>query len=138
MKTKTKTVRRRIEHMEKGRPIRVYVDGSGVNASGEGSGFAFLIEGQNKKHVESRKGLTNNQAEYTAILQALKTVPSGREVELFSDSELAVNQLKGRYKIRNQELREYSQKIWKVIHDHKLEVKFSWIPRSQNKAGKSL
>ncbi len=124
--------------MKKGKVIRVYVDGSGQNSSGRGSASAFLIEDQRKQHVEYKDGLTNNQAEYGGILLALKAVGPKSEVEILSDSELAVNQLTGRYKIRDPELQELFQKITKAMQDRKLDVKFTWIPRSQNKAGKLL
>jgi len=124
--------------MKKGKVIRVYVDGSGQNSSGKGSASAFLIEGQKKQHVAHRDGLTNNQAEYGGILLALKAVGPKSEVEILSDSELAINQLTGRYKIRDPELQELSRKITKVIQDRRLRVQFSWIPRSRNKAGKLL
>ena len=124
--------------MSKAKVIRVYTDGSGINSSGKGSGIAFLIEGQNKKHMEKRDGLTNNQAEYLAILTALKAIPPKSEVEILSDSELAVNQIRGRYKIRDPELQRLSEEISKVINGRRLQVQFSWIPRSRNKAGKLL
>ena len=124
--------------MKKAKSIRVYVDGSGQNSSGNGSAIAFILEGEKKGHVEHKNGLTNNQAEHLAILAALKTIPPKAEVEVLSDSELAVNQLTGRYKIRNPELQELSQKIIKVMQDRKLNVKFTWIPRAKNEAGKLL
>ena len=124
--------------MKKGKLIRIYVDGSGQNSSGKGSASSFLIDGQKKQHVAHKDGLTNNQAEYGGILLALKAVGPKSEVEILSDSELAVNQLTGRYKIRDPKLQELSQKITKTMQDRKLNVKFTWIPRNQNKAGKLL
>ena len=124
--------------MKKGKVIRIYVDGSGQNSSGKGSASAFLIEGQQKQHVAHRDGLTNNQAEYGGILLALKAVGPKSEVEILSDSELAVYQLKGTYKIRDPELQRLFEEISKVINGRRLQVQFSWIPRSRNKAGKLL
>ena len=124
--------------MKKGKVIRIYVDGSGQNSSGKGSASAFVIEDQRKQHVEYKDGLTNNQAEYGAILLALKAVRPKSEVEILSDSEHAVYQLKGRYKIRDPELQTLSEEISKVIKGRRLQVQFSWIPRSRNKAGKLL
>lgn len=50
--------------------------------------------------------LTNNQAEYEALLKALEAAaPDGAtEIELFSDSELMVRQLNGQYKVRHADL----------------------------------
>ena len=124
--------------MKKTKLIRIYVDGSGVNPVGKGSAIAYLIEGQKKGYVEPQIGLTNNQAEYKAILTALKATPPNSEVEILSDSSLAVNQLTGKYKIRDPKLQDLSQKVAKVMQDHKLNVKFTWLPGSQNKADKLL
>ena len=52
--------------------------------------------------------LTNNQAEYTALVKALEralTLGRAHRVKLHSDSELMVKQMKGEYKVKNSELR---------------------------------
>ena len=46
----------------------VYVDGAG----GAKSGFGFFIKETGESFYEERNGLTNNQAEYLAIIAALK------------------------------------------------------------------
>ena len=53
---------------------------------------------------------TNNVAEYTALLNGLRrAVELGvTEVEVVSDSELMVRQMRGEYKIKNAALRELS------------------------------
>ena len=76
---------------------------------------------------------TNNQAEYRAIIAGLeKAVKLGtRQVKVFSDSELVVRQLNGRYKIKNTSLRILYEDVVKLTGS--LE-KFSihHIPRSRN------
>ena len=124
--------------MKKEKQIRIYVDGSGANGSGKGSGFAYLIEGEPSGHAEFRDGLTNNQAEYLAILTALKAVRPKSHVEILSDSELAVNQLAGKYAIRDPELCKLAAEIGRVLKQGNLAATFTWIPRRDNKADKLL
>ncbi len=76
---------------------------------------------------------TNNQAEYRAIIAALeKAINLGvRQVTLYSDSELVVKQINGRYKVKNATLRPLYQEVVKLAG--KLEsLKISNIPRTRN------
>ena len=59
---------------------------------------------------------TNNQAEYRAIIAGLeKAIKLGaRQVRVFSDSELAVKQINGRYRVKNASLRELYEKVVKL------------------------
>jgi ribonuclease HI len=76
---------------------------------------------------------TNNQAEYQAIIIALEKAISlgAKQVAVKSDSELAVNQINGRYKIKNTALRPLYVKVVALIG--KLEsFAITGIPREQN------
>jgi ribonuclease HI len=59
---------------------------------------------------------TNNQAEYRAIIAGLeRAVKLGaRQVRIFSDSELAVKQINGRYRVKKASLRELYEKVVKL------------------------
>ncbi len=76
---------------------------------------------------------TNNQAEYRALIAALeKAVQLGaRKVSVYSDSELVVRQITGRYRVKNAELKPLFQKITQL--QSRLEhFSISHIPRHQN------
>lgn len=70
----------------KAKTIRVFTDGAGQRPDGRASGVAWLREDTGEKHTERIDGLTNNVAEYRAVISALKQLPSGSHVELLSDS----------------------------------------------------
>jgi ribonuclease HI len=76
---------------------------------------------------------TNNQAEYRAIIAGLeKAIELGaRQVKIYSDSELVVKQINGRYRIKNTSLRILYENLVKLIGS--LE-KFSihHVPRQRN------
>jgi ribonuclease HI len=82
---------------------------------------------------------TNNQAEYQAIIAALeKAISAGiKQVEVKSDSELVVEQINGRYKIKNTALRPFYQQVVRL--SGKLEsFAITGIPREQNAEADAL
>ena len=82
---------------------------------------------------------TNNQAEYTAVLLAVKRAKElgATSIDFMMDSELAVRQLKREYKVRNAELAVLFTKIWnELVHFKK--VTFTHIPREKNKAADKM
>lgn len=56
---------------------------------------------------------TNNQAEYEAILRAIKLAEElgGTHLEIYSDSELIVKQINGQYRVKKPHLKEYYRQI---------------------------
>lgn len=118
----------------------IYTDGGSRGNPGKAAA-AFVIQDENG-HILTSKGIylgiaTNNQAEYQAVkfaLQAMKKdyvedLPA--VVEMRADSQLIVNQLMGRYKIKNQELKliideinNLRKEVGQVIH--------LYIPREKN------
>jgi probable phosphoglycerate mutase len=82
---------------------------------------------------------TNNHAEYTAVILALeKALTLGaREVQLVLDSQLVVEQLSGRWKVRHPQIKPL------VAHAHELLAQFErWSlqhePRASNRAADAL
>ena len=120
------------------KPIRIYCDGAGMRPDGKGSGFAWLRKDTREKHVERADGLTNNQAEYHAVLSALESVPSGSAVQIVTDSELVTFQVSGAYKADDPKMAELLNKVQRVIERKRLGVSVIWKPRTQNLAGKLL
>lgn len=82
---------------------------------------------------------TNNQAEYRAIIAALeKALTLGaRQVELNSDSELVVRQIKGQYRVRKEALRPLYQRV-KELQSLLEGFTVRHIPRQQNREADKL
>ena len=114
--------------------ISVYVDGSG----GPNGGFGFFVKETGESFYEKKSEITNNQAEYMAIISALKKfVDTDNEITIYSDSKNTVNQLNHEFAINNEKLRDLARESWIII------ARFSnllivWIPRKENLAGKML
>ncbi len=82
---------------------------------------------------------TNNQAEYRAIIAALEEAIrlGARQVELNSDSELVVRQIKGQYRVKKATLKPLYQRVKQL--QSSLEVfTANHVPRQQNREADSL
>jgi len=53
-----------------------------------------------------------------------------------SDNEVVVKQLSRQYHIGNDRLRKLAQQVWQMTEN--IDVKYQWIPRTENLAGKML
>jgi len=98
-----------------------------------------FINGSFIYHIKSDG--TNNQNEYKAILSVIAylTVKQDKdEYIIYSDSQLVVNQLNHLWSIDDKELRKLAESIWNMVYRNNLNVKFVWISRKDNKAGKLL
>ncbi|MCR4394018.1 MAG: ribonuclease HI family protein [Dehalococcoidales bacterium] len=112
------------------------IDGASRGNPGP-SAIGVVIRDENRKviaRISRRIGeATNNQAEYTALIEGLKKALElgARRVEIFSDSELLVNQLQGKYKIKNTGIRLLYSEVVKLVGSLE-SFKISLIPREQN------
>jgi len=114
--------------------ISIYVDGSG----GTSSGYGYFVKETGESFYEKKPELTNNQAEYLAIISALnKFVGSDQEITIYSDSRNTVNQLNHEFAINNEQLRALAQEAWSIIGKFS-NISIVWIPRKDNLAGKML
>jgi ribonuclease HI len=68
--------------------IKIYTDGSCIENPGNG-GWAAIIFMNSEKIVitGSKKNTTNNQMELMAAIEALKKIPTGQKVQVYTDSK---------------------------------------------------
>ena len=68
--------------------IKVYTDGSCLENPGKGGWAAIIINDSGRIEIKgSKDNTTNNQMELTAPIMALKKIPQGSEVQIFTDSK---------------------------------------------------
>lgn len=114
----------------------IYTDGASRGNPGPAS-YGFVIKENNKiLHQEGEYiGVaTNNVAEYTAVLQALKyaqNLKNIEEVAVFADSKLVAHQLSGNFKIKAKHLKPIIEKI-KILSLELGGATFTHVPREQN------
>lgn len=118
--------------------IIVYTDGGSRGNPGPAA-LGVYIETLDKRFGEFLGEKTNNEAEYAAIVAALKKIKSlvGKEkakqviVECRMDSELACRQLSHQYKIENERLQPLFLMVWNLMLDFG-GVEFVHVPREKN------
>ncbi len=78
---------------------------------------------------------TNNEAEYKAVIAALKMAKklAARQVDLRSDSELLVCQVNGQYKVKAAGIRPFYIEV-KQLQQQFESCTFTHIPREENEA----
>ncbi|MFH1575731.1 MAG: ribonuclease HI family protein [Candidatus Nealsonbacteria bacterium] len=98
-----------------------------------------------KEYGETIGIRTNNEAEYEAVVFALKKVKAlygkdvlkNHEIEVRSDSELLVKQMNGEYKIIEPKIQELFLKVWNLKTEFK-KLKFVAVPREKNQEADKL
>ena len=126
--------------------IIVNTDGGAIGNPGPaGIGVVIKGGGKEKKYSEAIENGTNNEAEYKALIFALKKTKllfgkknaRNNEVECYLDSELVVKQLNGEYKIKEKNLQPLFLEVWNLKIDFK-NVNFIHVPREKNKEADKL
>ncbi len=116
--------------------LLIHTDGASRGNPGQAAIGATIKDEQGRllATVSRRIGpATNNQAEYRAVIAALEEAirRGARRVELYSDSELVVKQLKGDYRVKKAALRPLYQSVVRLAG--RLDsFRISYIPRSKN------
>ena len=68
--------------------IKIYTDGSCIGNPGKGGWAAIILDDGKKTEIKgSKKNTTNNQMELMVPIEALKKIPKGSEVQIFTDSK---------------------------------------------------
>ena len=68
--------------------IKIYTDGSCLENPGNGGWAAIIIDDEKKTQIKgSKKNTTNNQMELLAPIEAIKKIPKGSKVQIFTDSK---------------------------------------------------
>ena len=125
------------------RKLIIYTDGGSRGNPGPSAIGVVFTDGTTgetlKTYGERVEDGTNNEAEYKAIIFALKKAKAlyGKdnakkmEVEMRMDSELACKQLSGEYKLSTTHIQQLFIEVWNLKTDFR-KVTFTHIPRKQN------
>jgi ribonuclease HI len=114
--------------------VRVYSDGASRGNPGPAAVAVKILDenGVVVKRVTKFLGKrTNNEAEYEALIVALKLACDITEgyVDCFLDSELVVKQLNGEYHVRNPRLERLWLKV-RELQQHFQKVTFNHVSRT--------
>ncbi|MGE3799060.1 MAG: ribonuclease HI family protein [Thermomicrobiales bacterium] len=119
-------------------------DGGSLGNPGRGYGSYLLISPTGRKvHAaldfsEDGSIITNNQAEYLTLIEAFRHLhallgerSSNVFVRVEGDSQLVLNQLSGRWKVKNEKLRELQATATGMMKGFR-EVELKWHPRARS------
>jgi len=115
----------------------IYADGGSRGNPGP-SACGFVIYDEHHNPLVNRGAYlgvtTNNQAEYAALKQALEEAHSlgAREVQVYMDSMLVINQMRGIFKVKNRDLWPIHDAIKQLCAGFQ-KVTFTQVPRESNR-----
>ena|SRR3989338_1207935 len=120
----------------------LYTDGGSRNNPGPAGIGGIGLDAHGKEVFRFKKFLgnaTNNQAEYSALIEGLKKAShaGANEVSCFLDSELVVKQLNGHYKIKHPDIKPLAAEALKLTNKFN-NVNFSHIKREKNQIADRL
>ena len=101
--------------------IKVYTDGSCLENPGNGGWAAIIIDDGKKTQIKgSKKNTTNNQMELMAPIEALKKIPKGSEVQIFTDSKYVKSGI-------TEWIHNWKKNGWKTTNKQKVKNKDLWV-----------
>jgi cold shock CspA family protein len=116
----------------------IYVDAG--YKQGVGGHISWFNATTGKTFYEKRDCTNSFLCEYDAILRAVQdhatTINEGNEVEFLIDNQAVQKQLNKQNGINDDKARQKALKIWETVAGK--NVRFQYVPREQNKAGKIL
>lgn len=126
--------------------IIIHTDGGALGNPGP-SAIGVVVEwnGKKKTYAEDIGEGTNNEAEYKALIFALKKIKAlvggenakGAHLKCYSDSELMVSQMNHKYRIANKKIGELFIAVWNLMMEYG-QIEFIHIPREKNREADAL
>src|SRR5581483_1983804 len=113
----------------------VHIDGAARGNPGPAA-YAFILQHGEGAPIAEKGTLgsaTNNLAEYTALVRALRKAAElgAKRLLIHSDSELLVKQMNGEYRVKNESLKELFDEAKELATRFQL-VTVRHVPRAQN------
>ena len=121
---------------------RLSTDG-GARGNPGPAAYGYVLETEDgtvlAAHGEAIGVATNNVAEYRALVAGLEKALELQvdEVEVVSDSELLVKQMRGEYKVKNEALRELSAEAARLARQLR-SVSYTAVRREHNELADRL
>jgi len=124
---------------------KLFVDGACSGNPGPG-GAGVVVIGPDEVEVASKgfnlgPDFTNNKAEYSALIRGLELLKELNckidILEIFSDSKLVVEQIRGNYEVRNEELQILYEAALQLLESIPV-YEIIFIPRKYNRQADAL
>jgi len=102
----------------------LYTDGACLGNPGPGGwGAVVFDEGEKKLLHGAENNTTNNRMEITAVIEALKILPIGIDVKIYSDSTYVINTMTKNWK------RKKNQDLWTLLDSEAAlrNIEWEWV-----------
>lgn len=114
--------------------VRIFTDGSVIGNPGPGGWGAVVILGSKRREMSGGlQWATISEMELLAAVEALRSIPSGAQVELYSDSELLIQGMRGFvFRWRSQGWRNrrgsplHHRDLWTQLIDLDVQLRIRW------------
>ena len=101
--------------------IKIYTDGSCIENPGRGGWAAIILDDGKKIEIKGNKeNATNNQMELLAPIQALKKIPKGSKVQIFTDSKYVKSGI-------TEWIHNWKKNGWKTAGKQEVKNKELWL-----------
>lgn len=126
--------------------LKIYCDGGSRGNPGPAAS-AFVVYKDTeciKKRSKFLGNRTNNYAEYVALGMAIRWFVSSKyndkttSVKIFMDSELVVNQVNGKYKIKSKSLLPLATRLKTLLSQIQGNIQITSVKREKNKTADEL
>ena len=113
--------------------LSLYTDGASRGSPGP-SAWAYILLDEKRNVIEERSGSigtgTNNEAEYHGLIEGLMAAMRYRCISLsvFSDSELVIRQMNGRYRVASPRLIPLYREAQSLSRDF-AKIEYQSVPR---------
>lgn len=115
--------------------MKVWTDGAGSHSKGQKARYCVVFEDGAEVLEDLPEGTTNNQAEYAALLAALRNERS-TGAHILTDSQLLVGHVTKDWRVNKDHLRGFVSEAKRLLAERGATL--TWIPRETNRAGKLL
>ena len=122
--------------------LEVFADGGSRGNPGHAA-YAFIVK-KDDQIIKEGKGYigiaTNNVAEYSALIEALKWLSNNyaaQNLQISLDSQLVVSQLNGIFKVKDSKIRDLFFKV-RELEPNFPKLIYKHIPRQQNSQADKL
>ena len=122
--------------------LRLYTDG-GARGNPGPAGLGMVIEDDQGMRLWGGYRYvgtaTNNKAEYLALIEGLRRAAEWRpdRLEVYMDSRLVVEQVAGRFKVKNEDLLPLHRQVKQLLGGFP-DVTVSYVPREKNRGADAL
>ena len=120
---------------------KIFCDGASRSNPGDASiGVSISLDGEEIHTISRKIGIaTNNEAEYQALIEALNYCieNSIKEIEVFLDSNLVVEQVNKNFKVKAGNLKVLNSQVENMIKEFEY-IEFKHVYREENKRADQL